>query len=131
MINLRDDIILAVNARKNAYAPYSKYTVGAVLTTQNGRKYIGANIENIGVQSICAERSAFVRAMSEGERLFEKIVIIGGPEDKDPVRTLPCGYCRQFMSEFVDKDFKIYTVFDKKVEEYTLEELFPNSFNME
>ena len=56
---------------------------------------------------------------------------MGGPENKPAEKCLPCGYCRQFMSEFVDKDFKIYNIYDKKVEEYTIEELFPNSFKLE
>lgn len=129
-MDIRDDIILAQNARKNAYAKYSNYTVGAVLTTKNGRRYTGCNVENNGIQSICAERTAFCKAISDGEREFEKIVVIGGPKDGKPERCLPCGYCRQFMNEFVDKDFKVYTVFDDKVEEYEMKELLPFSFEL-
>lgn len=128
MVDLRDDIILATNVRKNAYAKYSAYTVGAVVMTKNGRRYTGCNIENQGIQSICAERVAFCKAISEGERDFERIVLVGGPQDKPAEKCLPCGYCRQFMSEFVDKDFKIYTVYESKIEEYTIEQLLPNSF---
>lgn len=130
MINLNDDIILAENMRKKAYVPYSHYTVGAVLTTKNGKKYTGCNIENHGIQSICAERVAFCKAISEGEKFFNSIVIIGGEENKEAERCLPCGYCRQFVSEFVDKDFKIYIVYGNKVEEYTIEELLPYSFKL-
>ena len=129
MIDLRDDIILATNARKRAHAKISMYTVGAVLMAKNGKRYVGCNIENQGIQSICAERVAFCKAISEGETEFERILVMGGPMDKDPEQCLPCGYCRQFMSEFCDKDFKIYTVYNNKVEEYTLDELLPYSFS--
>lgn len=130
MIDLRDDLALVANARKRAYAPYSHYTVGAVLTCKNGKKYIGCNVENSGIQSICAERTAFCKAISEGEREFDHIVIIGGNENKPPEECLPCGYCRQFMSEFVDKNFKIYNVYDNTVKEYTMEEILPFSFKL-
>lgn len=128
MIDLTDDIRLANNARKRAYAPHSEYAVGAVLMAKNGKRYTGCNVENQGIQSICAERVAFCKAISEGEREFERIVVIGGPKDKEPEKCLPCGYCRQFMSEFVGKDFKIYAVYGNKVEEYTMEELLPYAF---
>lgn len=130
MINLNDDIVLAENMRKKAYVPYSHYTVGAVLTTKNGKKYTGCNIENHGIQSICAERVAFCKAISEGEKFFDSILIIGGIEGKEPEKCLPCGYCRQFMSEFVENDFKVYIVYGNKVEEYTIEELLPCSFEL-
>lgn len=130
MIDLRDDIILATNVRKNAYAPNPEYTVGAVVMAKNGKRYTGCNVQNHGILSICAERVAFCKAISEGERHFERLLVIGGPKDKEPERCLPCGYCRQFMSEFVDKDFKIYTVYNNKVEEYTMEELLPYSFEL-
>lgn len=130
MINIKDEIMLATDARTRAYAPYSEYTVGAALRCKNGKRYYGCNIENAGIQSICAERTAFAKAISEGEREFDCIVIIGGPKDKAPEQCLPCGYCRQFISEFVDENFKIYTVYDKKVEEYTMKELLPYGFKM-
>ena len=79
MVELRDDIILATNVRKNAYSKYSNYSVGAVLMTKNGR-----------IQSICAEIVAFCKAISEGERDFERIVIVGGPKDKPAEKCLPC-----------------------------------------
>lgn len=130
MIDLTDDIRLANNARKKAHAPQSRFTVGAVLMAKNGKRYTGCNIENQGIQSICAERVAFCKAISEGEIAFERIVVIGGQKDKEAEQCLPCGYCRQFMSEFVDKDFKIYTVYGNKVEEYTMEELLPHGFKL-
>ena len=130
MIDLTDDIRLANNAWKRAYVPYTEYTVGAVLMAKNGKRYTGCNIQNHGIQSYCAERVAFLKAISEGEYEFERIVLVGGPKDKEPEKCLPCGYCRQFMSEFVNKDFKIYTVYENKVEEYTMEELLPHSFEL-
>ncbi len=130
MVDLRDDIILATNARKNAYAKYTPYTVGAVVMCKNGKRYTGCNVQNYGIQSICAERVAFCKAISEGEKEFERLVIVGGPKDKPSEKCLPCGYCRQFINEFVDKDFKIYTVFDSKIQEYTIGELLPNNFNL-
>lgn len=128
MLNLKDDLILATNARTRAYAKYTPYTVGAALRTKNGRVYTGCNIQNHGIQSTCAERVAFLKAISEGEKEFESITVIGGPKDEKSEQCLPCGYCRQFMSEFVEEDFKIYTVYDQKVEEYTLNSLLPHSF---
>ena len=130
MIDL-DDLNLAKAVRKKAKCNFSKYSVGAVLRTKLGKKYCGCNIENDGIQSICAERVAFVKAISEGEKDFESILILGAPSEKESFkRTLPCGYCRQFMSEFVDKNFKIYTFYDNKIEEYTIEELFPYEFHL-
>ena len=100
------------------------------LKTKNGKKYTGCNVENSGIQSICAERVAFCKAIGEGEREFESILVLGGKKGESPEKCLPCGYCRQFMREFVDDDFKIYTVYDNKIEEYTFNELLPNSFKI-
>lgn len=130
MIELKDDLALVMNARKKAYTPYSNYNVGAVLTCKNGKKYTGCNIENGGIQSICAERTAFCKAISEGEKDFDYIVVVGGKKDGELEECLPCGYCRQFMSEFVDKDFKIYNIYNNVVKEYTMEELLPHAFKL-
>jgi cytidine deaminase len=130
-INLSADMNLAMNARNRSYAPYSKFTVGAVLMCKNGKRYIGCNVENAGIQSYCAERVAFLKAISEGEKEFEYILVEGG-EEKKPIEKecLPCGYCRQFMSEFVDKDFKIYTIDKEKLRQYTIEDLLPYEFKL-
>lgn len=130
MIDFTDNIKYANSVRERAHAKTSKYTVGAVLVTKNGNRYLGCNIENDGIQSICAERVAFCKAISEGEKYFESILIVGGPEGKEPEKCLPCGYCRQFMSEFVDKDFKVYNYYENKVDEYTIGELLPYSFKL-
>ena len=130
MIDLKDDINLVTNVRKRAYVPYSHYAVGAVLTCKNGKKYTGCNIQNGGIQALCAERTAFCKAISEGEREFDYIVVVGGPANEKLIFTTPCGYCRQFMSEFVDKDFKIYNVYGNTVKEYTMEEILPFAFKL-
>ena len=100
------------------------------MTTRNGKKYTGCNIQNHGIQSYCAERVAFLKAISEGEFLFDRIVIMGGPEGKPAEKCLPCGYCRQFMSEYAAEDFLIYAYDEEKDElyQYTLEELLPEGF---
>ena len=86
----------------------TKFSVGAALVTADNKIYTGCNIENAGIQSICAERVAFVKALSNGEREFKEIYVVGkGENDKCFIETLPCGYCRQFMKSYVNDDFKI------------------------
>lgn len=100
----------AIQARERAYVPYSHFAVGAALLTKDGKVYPGCNIENSSFGATnCAERTAFFSAVYAGEREFEAIAIVGGPEGK-PVSQLcaPCGICRQVMREFCDLDFKIY-----------------------
>lgn len=122
-----EDLKLANEVRLNAYCPYSNYQVGAVLRTKEGKIYTGCNVENNGIQSICAERCAFVKAISDGAKNFSSITIVGGKKDSTKLdECLPCGYCRQFISEFVDEDFKIYTINN----EYKIKDLLPHSFKM-
>ena len=130
MFNLRDEIILCQNMRERAYSPYSNYTVGATLVCKNGKRYVGCNIENDGLQSICAERVAFLKAISEGESEFAYIVVMGGKKGEKAEKCTPCGYCRQFMSEFVKDDFKVFNVYDEKIDEYDYNDLFPFSFRL-
>ena len=126
----KEDIELAKKARLFAHSPYSNFQVGVALRCKNGNVYTGCNVENHGIQSICGERTAFVKAISEGERDFESIAIVGGTKGTEPLEEcMPCGYCRQFMSEFVDKDFKIYTVNGENVQEYTIKDILPHSFD--
>lgn len=126
----KEDIELAKQVRQNAYAPYSNFYTGAVLRTKSGHIYLGCNIENHGIQGICAERTAFAKALSKGEREFESITILGAKQGEEPTeKCMPCGYCRQFMSEFVDKDFKIFVVGENNdIEQYTMDELLPHGF---
>jgi cytidine deaminase len=119
----------AKEASKNSYSPYSNFKVGAALLTKSGKLYKGCNVENSAYSpSCCAERTAFLKAISEGEKEFDSIAIVGG---KDDLPCLPCGVCRQFMSEFCDKDFKIYVNNNEEIKMYTLEELLPHSFELE
>ena len=130
---MEEQIKMAIEARIKAYAPYSKYQVGAALRTKGGKIYTGCNIENNGIQSICAERVAFCKAISEGENDFESIVVVGGKAGEAELDfALPCGYCRQFMQEFVDENFKVI-VYKSDVEQktYTMAELLPNSFKLD
>ena len=90
-------IDLANTARQRAYVPYSNYPVGAALRTKTGRLYTGVNVENAAYpQTMCAERVAIFKALSEGHRSFKSIVIVADTEDPTP----PCGACRQIIWEF-------------------------------
>lgn len=130
-MSLYKAIEIAKSVRKNCYSPYSRYYVGCALKCSSGKIYSGCNIENDGIQSICAERVAFTKAISEGERDFEYIVVCGGNTLDSLDDCLPCGYCRQFMSEFVDKNFKIYALSNNdKVTEYSISDLLPNNFRL-
>ena len=130
-MDLSNDIKLAEEMRNKSYSPYSNFTVGCVLVCKNGKRYTGCNIENNGIQSICAERVAFTKAISEDEKEFQYIVVVGGNKGKKSIKEcLPCGYCRQFMNEFVEKDFKIYTVDNEKLKEYLMDDILPYSFKL-
>lgn len=97
---------LAAQARDRSYAPYSHYSVGAALLTKDGKIYQGCNIENASfTPTICAERTAFFKAIYDGERAFSAIAVIGSGESP----AYPCGVCRQVMAEFCDGDFVIIT----------------------
>ena len=121
----------AKKAAENAYVPYSGYTVGAALISKSGRLYTGCNIENAAYgPTNCAERTAFFKAVSEGEREFSKIAVVGGKDLSFTDYFSPCGVCRQVMREFCDDDFVI--LLGKNNEEYmsvTLAELLPHSFS--
>ena len=121
----------ALVARENAYAPYSRYQVGAALCTVDGKIYRGCNIENASYGATnCAERTAFFKAISEGERDFAGIAIVGGIAGKEPVDyAYPCGLCRQVMQEFAREDFAVIVA--KSETDYLLwrfQELFPFGF---
>ena len=127
-------ILMALDARKNAYSPYSHFKVGAALLASSGKVYTGCNIENSSYPAgICAERTAFPKAISSGETKFNKIAIFGGDEkDEKFDYCWPCGICRQFMSEFCDPDeFKIVLASDvDNIKEFSLRELLPHSFEL-
>lgn len=130
-MDIKDLVKYAKEAMKNSYSPYSKYKVGAALICKNGKVYTGCNVENHGIMSICAERVAFTKAISEGKKEFDFIVICGGYDINNLEECLPCGYCRQFISEFVSSDFKVYTVDNKEnIKEYEIKDLLPYSFKI-
>ncbi len=120
----------AISVRKNSYSPYSNFKVGAALLTENGKVFTGCNIENLSFSpTICAERVAIFKAISEGENAFLKIAIAGGKNDDITEQCYPCGVCRQVMREFCNDDFKILIVkANNEFDELTLAELLPNSF---
>lgn len=122
----------AIEAREMAYAPYSGFLVGAALECSDGSLYTGSNIENAAFSPTnCAERTAFFKAVSEGQRDFRRIAIVGGKEG-EMTAPAPCGVCLQVMAEFCRADtFEI--IMAKSKEEYVckkLEELLPNSFSL-
>lgn len=122
----------ALAAREFAYTPYSGFAVGAALLTKDGKIYRGCNIESATyTPTNCAERTAFFKAVSEGERSFEAIAIVGGPAGKPPVDfCFPCGVCRQVMAEFCKEDFKIIIgKSEEEYEEYTLDDILPHMFS--
>lgn len=109
-------IKLALEARQMAYVPYSNYMVGAALLTRQGKVYKGCNIENAAyTPTNCAERTAFFKAVSEGEREFDAIAIVGGYEG-DPIDyAYPCGVCRQVMMEFCNPEkFRVITAISEE-----------------
>lgn len=120
---------MAIAARENSYAPYSRFKVGAALLCENGKVYTGANIENAGyTPTVCAERVAFFTAVHQGEKEFSKIAIVGA-KDGEPVGfCAPCGVCRQVMAEFCNDDFQIILGTADKTTVYTLNEILPERF---
>lgn len=128
----RNELIrLAVQAMHQAYAPYSGFTVGAALLTKGGKVYLGCNIENAAyTPTNCAERTAFFKAVSEGEREFEAICIAGGKSGQLTEYTAPCGVCRQVMMEFCNPEtFQIILARgEDDCREYKLNELLPLGF---
>ena len=122
----------AKKARLMAYAPYSKFKVGAVLLTKSGKVYHGCNIENAAyTPTNCAERTAFFKAVSEGETEFEKIAVVGAMEGREADDICsPCGVCRQVMMEFCNpKTFKIILANGKgNILVSSLDEILPYGF---
>lgn len=120
----------AINARENAYAPYSGFRVGAALLTADHRVYSGCNIENAAYSpGCCAERTAFIKAVSEGERAFTAIAVAGWA-DGSPGSAWPCGVCRQVMMEFCEPEQFRVLVSDGRggFHVRTLAELLPEGF---
>ena len=124
----------AYEAQRFSYSPYSGFQVGAALLTRNGKVYTGCNIENAAFSPTnCAERTAFFKAVSEGEREFEAIAIVGNKKDAPKEARefcSPCGVCRQVMLEFVNpEEFMVILGNGEETKEFTLKELLPESFS--
>lgn len=132
-MNNKELLALAVEAMKKSYSPYSNCKVGTALLCENGKVYTGTNIENAAFSpTVCAERVAFFKAISEGENAFSKIAVVGGKNGVINGMFAPCGVCRQVMREFCDDNFQI--ILGKSDTEFsvaTLKELLPYSFSPE
>ena len=128
-MNPKELLALAAKARENSYAPYSGFRVGAALLAASGKVYLGCNIENAAyTPTNCAERTAFFKAISEGERELVSIAVVGGKNGiSEPA--YPCGVCRQVMAEFCDPDsFIIYVADGEGYRTHTLSELLKFCF---
>ncbi len=125
----RELLDLAIKAREYAYAPYSNHRVGAALLGVSGKVYTGCNVENAAYSpGNCAERTAVFKAVSEGEREFTAIAIVGGLGDTLSPMCAPCGVCRQVLAEFCDSDLRIIMGTPSDIKASTLGELLPYSF---
>ncbi|MCI8622499.1 MAG: cytidine deaminase [Provencibacterium sp.] len=126
----------AFAARERAYTPYSRFQVGAALLTEAGKVYGGCNIENAAyTPTNCAERTAIFKAVSEGERRFSCIAVVGATEGTPQAQfeaCWPCGVCRQVLREFCGPDFRILTFSGANgIETRTLAQLLPDAFGPE
>ncbi len=133
-MDIKNLINKAIEARNFSYSPYSNFSVGAALLVKTGEIYTGCNIESASYSPTnCAERTAFFKAISEGHNEFLKIAIVGGKKDAKELTFLtPCGVCRQVMAEFCSKEFVIICAkTELEYKEFTLNELFPESFSKE
>lgn len=130
---MKDLIRQALEARKQAYAPYSGFMVGAALVCEDGTVYTGCNIENAAYSPTnCAERTAFFKAISEGKRRFKRIAIVGGRSGEMTAPT-PCGVCLQVMAEFCNVD-EFQIIMAKSETEYEvclLGQMLPHGFTLE
>lgn len=128
---MKELIWAALEARKNSYSPYSGYSVGAAILCKDGSIFTGCNIENASYgATMCAERTALFSAVTEGHRDFEAIAIVGGKENEADI-PYPCGICRQVLSEFCGRDFKVIVAKSTDdFEEHTLGSLLPYSFSL-
>ena len=122
----------ALEARARSYSPYSGFSVGAALLCSDGEIIVGTNVENSSFGgTICAERSAFCAAVSQGKREFDAIAIVGGKRgEKISENCAPCGICRQFMNEFCNADFIVLLSDGESITEKTLGSLLPDSFKL-
>ena len=126
----RELLLYAIQARKMSYAPYSQFFVGAALLGKSGKVYLGCNVENAAYSvTNCAERTALFKAVSEGEREFSAIAIVGGKGEDVTQVCAPCGVCRQALAEFCDADMRIVLGTPDEIVVYRLADVLPLSFN--
>ena len=129
---MKDLVLQAEKAMENAYAPYSGFRVGAALLTKSGKVFLGCNIENASFSpTICAERTAVAKAVSEGEREFAALAVVGGKDGMITGICPPCGVCRQVLSEFCEPDLPVYLgKGGGDYETVQLKDLLPLSFSL-
>ncbi|MBQ6788985.1 MAG: cytidine deaminase [Clostridia bacterium] len=129
----RELCLRALETMKNSYSPYSQFKVGAVLLCRDGMVYEGCNIENSAYSpTVCAERVAVFKAVSEGVKDFSAIAVAGGHDGHVTGQITPCGVCRQVLAEFAGGDLVVLAVksCDGEYDEFTLGELLPHSFEL-
>lgn len=129
----RELVKAAIEASKNSYSPYSNFRVGAAILCEDGTVFTGANVENASYGAgICAERSAAVKAVSEGNKNFKAVAIFGSPKGAigDELQyAFPCGICRQFLNEFSDENMVVLVgKTEDDYKKFLLKELLPESF---
>ena len=118
----------AKKVMKNSYSKYSKFKLGAALLTEDGRVFDGCNIENASFgATICAERTAVVKAISEGAKKINRIAIVSDTQKTTP----PCGICLQFLKEFMDENGVIILEDGDEIYRYTFSEMYPMSFSLQ
>ena len=127
-MNNQELIKYALEAREKSYSPYSKFKVGAAILTKSGKVFTGCNIESASfTPTICAERTALSKCISEGHTDIEKIAVVGSLEKI----SYPCGVCRQFLREFGNDIVIISATSENNYTEHKLSELLPNGFGPE
>lgn len=126
----KDLMDAAILTREMAYCPYSCFSVGAALLCSDGSIVTGCNVENAAFLSLCAERNAISKAVSDGKRKFEAIAVVGGGQGEPAGYCPPCGACRQVMVEFCEPDLFEIILYDSAdtCKVFALSELLPESF---
>lgn len=128
----RELVSIALDAMKNAYAPYSRCLVGAALLCDDGSVFSGCNVENASFGATnCAERTAVFKAVSEGKRKFTAVAVVGGKNGNVIETFPPCGICRQVLSEFAAKDMRVILFDGEKVYTHNFFDMLPFSFTID
>lgn len=125
----RELIEAAKKASENSYSPYSHFRVGAALLCEDGTIFVGCNVENASFGATnCAERTAIFSAIAQGKRKFIKLAVVGTSDGSFNTITPPCGICRQVISEFCSKDFRVILFDGSNIKSLSLDELMPYPF---